>query len=94
MEPMLDWTGQPLVDVGIAAICAMVEKQEPSSLTLDDLDRAASEMNQYYFSGLMTSYLSCVFMNAEYVQPSRTRARGLPGTLCLPLGKRNFPVPI
>ena len=26
-------------------------------------------MQDYYFSGLLTSYLTCVFMNSEYVQP-------------------------
>lgn len=64
-SPVLDWTGHPLVDVGIATICAMVNKDDPKDLTLTDLDQAADEMTEYYFSGLMTSYNSCVFtMNA------------------------------
>lgn len=64
-SPLLDWTGHPLVDVGIATLCAMANKNDPKDLTLDDLDRAADEMAEYYFSGLMTSYNACVFtMNA------------------------------
>ena len=65
----MDWTGNPLVDVGIATLCAMNNLVAPRELTLDDLDNAAREMEEYYFSGLLMSYLTCVFMNSEYVQP-------------------------
>lgn len=65
----MQWTGHALVDVGIAALCAMTGREDPAALTLDDLDAAATEMEQYYFSGALTSYLTCVFMNSEYVQP-------------------------
>lgn len=47
----------------------MSGKGDPTLLTLQDLDSAASEMERYYFSGALTSYLTCVFMNSEYVQP-------------------------
>lgn len=63
------WTGNPLVDVGIATLCAISNRSEPEGLTLEDLDAAAQEMKEYYFTGLLTSYLTCVFMNSEYVQP-------------------------
>ena len=66
---MLDWTGHALVDVGIAALCAMTDKGNPDQLTLEDLDAAAGEMEKYYFGGALNSYLTCVFMNSEYVQP-------------------------
>jgi CRISPR-associated protein Cst1 len=69
MTAELEWTGSPLVDVGIATLCAMSRRSEPEDLTLDDLDVAAKEMQVWYFSGLMASYLTCVFMNSEYVQP-------------------------
>ena len=65
----LFWTGNPLVDVGIATLCAMAKRSAPEQLTLDDLDVAAREMEEYYFSGLLGSFLTCVFMNSEYVQP-------------------------
>ena len=66
----LEWTGHPLIDVGIATLCAMANKRAPGDLTLKDLDQAAREMKEYYFSGLMNSYLTCVFMNSAYVQPN------------------------
>jgi CRISPR-associated protein Cst1 len=47
----------------------MANRAGPELLTLEDLDAAAEEMEKYYFSGLLTSYLTCVFMNSEYVQP-------------------------
>jgi len=67
---MLNWTGHPLVDVGIAALCAMSKKDDPRTLTLEDLDAAADRMSEYYFSGLMTSYNSCVFTMNAYDNPS------------------------
>jgi CRISPR-associated protein Cst1 len=67
--PLLHFTGHPLADVGVATLCAMTGKEEPEALTLEDLDEVSRELGGYYFSGVMTSYLSCVFMNAEYVQP-------------------------
>jgi CRISPR-associated protein Cst1 len=66
---LLNWTGHALVDVGIATLCVMSGKDDPAVLTLEDLDSAATEMERYYFSGALTSYLTCVFMNSEYVQP-------------------------
>ena len=66
---MLNWTGHPLADVGVATLCVMANKEDPATLTLADLDRAAEEMDRYYFSGALASYLTCVFMNSEYVQP-------------------------
>lgn len=68
-KPLVDWTGSPLVDVGIATLCAMTGRATPTDLSLDDFDNAAAEMEGYYFSGLLMSYLTCVFMNSEYVQP-------------------------
>lgn len=65
----MHWTGNPLLDVGIATLCAIANRPMPEDLTLEDLDAAAHEMKEYYFSGLLASYLTCVFMNSEYVQP-------------------------
>ncbi len=69
--PVVKFTGHPLADVGVATLCALRGKGTPDALTVDDLDKVADELSTYYFSGLMTSYLSCVFMNAEYVQPGK-----------------------
>ena len=55
MAYLLDWTGFPLADVGIAALCAMTSKRAPFELTLEDLDRAASEMRRASALRLPTS---------------------------------------
>jgi len=47
----------------------MTGRRDPSQLTLEDLDLAAEEMKEIYFNGAWISYLTCVFPNAEYVQP-------------------------
>jgi CRISPR-associated protein Cst1 len=47
----------------------MTNRPAPQDLSFRDLNAAAAEMEEYYFSGLLMSYLSCVFMNSEYVQP-------------------------
>lgn len=66
---MLRYTGHPIADVGVATICAMAGKNRPDELTIEDFDIVADELSANYFSGIMGSYLSCVFMNSEYVQP-------------------------
>lgn len=68
--PLLNWTGHPLADVGVATICAMTNKSSPEELLPEDLDRAADEMADYYFSGIMSSYNSCVFTINAYDNPT------------------------
>jgi CRISPR-associated protein Cst1 len=66
---VLRYTGHPIADVGVATICAMAGKNRPDELTIEDFDIVADELSANYFSGIMGSYLSSVFMNSEYVQP-------------------------
>jgi CRISPR-associated protein Cst1 len=73
MPALLRWTGHPLVDVGIATLCAMTEKSAPEDLTLEDLDKAAEEMASRYFGGGMGAYLTCVFPNAGYVNATMSQ---------------------
>jgi len=54
----------------------MSGKSAPEQLTAEDLDRCAQELEDNYFSGLMNSYLACVFMNSEYVQPDPKKENG------------------
>lgn len=72
---LLRWTGHPLVDVGIATLCAMAQVSSPSDLTLEDLDEAAEDMARYYFSGAMGAYLTCVFPNAGYVNATMAKEK-------------------
>ena len=41
---LLDWSGHPLVDVGIATLCAIRDKDDPRQLTLEDLDLPVCEL--------------------------------------------------
>ena len=73
---LVRFTGHPLPDVGIATLCTMAGKRGPDELTVEDFDIVADELSANYFSGIMGSYLSCVFMNSEYVQPEPKDAEG------------------
>jgi CRISPR-associated protein Cst1 len=67
---MLRYTGHPIADVGVATICAFCDKSEPGSVTQDDLKKVSRFMEHEYFSGKLLSYLTCVFPNAAYVNPT------------------------
>ena len=71
---LLRWTGHPLADVGVATLCAMVEKENPEDLTLEDLDKCGDEMIGCYLHPIFMSYLTCVFPNSAYVNPTAGKA--------------------
>ncbi len=66
----LRYTGHPIADVGVATICAFCEKPDPGALTQDDLRKISRFMEREYFSGKLLSYLTCVFVNSAYVNPT------------------------
>ncbi len=66
----LYYTGHPIADVGVAAICALCRKHNPEDLTKDDLREVSGFIEREYFSGKLLSYLSCVFPNSAYVNPT------------------------
>jgi CRISPR-associated protein Cst1 len=65
-----DWTGHPIIDVGLAAICAMSGVHEPAELTADSVEVAVAELEEAYFSGAMGAYLTCLYPNAAPVNPN------------------------
>ncbi|MCI0617861.1 type I-B CRISPR-associated protein Cas8b1/Cst1, partial [bacterium] len=68
---MYEYTGHPLVDVGIATICAFAGKSDPSTLTIHDLDNAADYMEENYIVDPLKSFLSVVFTsNSGLSQPA------------------------
>ena len=71
----LRWTGHALVDVGMAGVCAYAQRQRPEDLTLEDLDRVSTFMVDTYYQAKLGTYLSCVFMNASFVQPNESAAK-------------------
>jgi hypothetical protein len=74
-RPPLAWTGHALADVGLAGLLAFANKKEPSDLTLADLDAAAEFMIENYYDGRLLPYLTCVFMNASFVQANEGRQK-------------------
>lgn len=71
----LRWTGHALIDVGVAGICAFTKKARPEAVTLDDLDRVSAFMVETYYGDKLGTYLTCVFMNASFVQPSEGKEK-------------------
>ncbi|MBI1348163.1 hypothetical protein GC163_17960 [bacterium] len=65
--PLLKWTGHPLADVGVATLCAMADKDDPSELTLEDLTKCGKQLKTAYTDGLFIAYLTCVFPNSPYI---------------------------
>lgn len=70
MSAGLKWTGHALVDVGVAGVCAFAGKQAPEEVTLDDLDEVSDFLAKTYYQEKLGTYLTCVFMNASFVQPN------------------------
>lgn len=68
---MLHYTGHPFFDIGVATICALVDKPEPSELTQEDLERAASFIEENYSKDPLKSFLGVAFTtNAWFNQPA------------------------
>ncbi|MCB9009811.1 MAG: type I-B CRISPR-associated protein Cas8b1/Cst1 [Ardenticatenaceae bacterium] len=67
---MLEYTGHPILDVGIATIVAFANKNLPQELTDDDLENAADYMHQLYTDPIFTGFISITFtINAGFTQP-------------------------
>ena len=65
---MMSFTGHPLVDVGIATIMALSNKQHPADLTEDDLQEAGDFLKRMYFDDTWRGALSVIFQNSAYTQ--------------------------
>lgn len=67
---MLSYTGHPLVDVGVATICAFAGKPEPAALTEADLEAIARYMAANYTVDPLKSFLTVAFPNSGFTQPA------------------------
>lgn len=66
---MLDFTGHPFVDVGVATITAFAGKSDPRKLTADDLSEVARYIEENYTRNPLRSFLTVAFTsNAWFVQ--------------------------
>ncbi|BCX02776.1 MAG: CRISPR-associated protein Cst1 [Candidatus Roseilinea sp.] len=70
---MMQWTGDPYVDVGLATILAFRNKEDPAQLTDDDLRAMAEWIAENYARNPLKSFLTVAFTsNAWFAQPSFT----------------------
>ena len=70
---MLEYTGHPFVDVGIATITAFARKRDPTQLTEADLDSIAAYMKENYVVNPLKSFLTVAFPNSGFTQPAYNR---------------------
>ncbi|MBK7917069.1 MAG: hypothetical protein IPJ94_12555 [Chloroflexi bacterium] len=55
---MLNYTGHPLLDVGIATIVAFADKDQPDELVEADLDKIAAFMAEQYVKNPLRGFLT------------------------------------
>ncbi len=67
---MLQYSGHPFYDVGVATITAFSEKSDPSLVTKNDLERVASFMEKQFVVPPLNSFLTIAFPNSGFTQPA------------------------
>ena len=67
---MLDYTGHPLVDVGLATIVAFAGKDHPGELIEADFDTIAAYMAEQYIKNPLRGFLTVAFPNSGFTQPA------------------------
>ena len=58
---MLNYTGHPFIDVGVAAITAYVQKLRPEEVTPEDLEKVVKYIEQNYVRPPLRGYLTMAF---------------------------------
>jgi CRISPR-associated protein Cst1 len=67
---MLNYTGHPLVDVGVATITAFAGKDDPADLTETDLDEIADYIAKTYTQKPLIGFIhGAIFPNSGYTNP-------------------------
>lgn len=67
---MLEYTGHPIVDVGIATIVAFANKDSPQELVDEDFENIADYMERNYTVDPLRSFLTVAFPNSGFTQPA------------------------
>lgn len=70
---MLQLTGFALPDVGILTMTGLVGKTDPASLTREDFDKVANNLENFYSQGVGKSLATIIFPNSGFVQPAFDR---------------------
>lgn len=66
----LNYTGHPLLDVGVATIVAFADKNHPSEITEADRDAIADYMTEQYIKNPLRGFLTVAFPNSGFTQPA------------------------
>src|SRR5712691_1420760 len=67
---MLQYTGHPLLDVGVATVAAFSRKSDPATLTDTDLGKVADYIEVNYTVQPLASFLTVSLMNSDFTQPA------------------------
>ncbi len=67
---MPEFTGHPLVDIGLATITAFAGKRRPEDLSQEDYEAIADYMAENYVVNPLKSFLTVAFPNSGYTQPA------------------------
>ena len=67
---MIEYTGHPFVDVGIATIAAFCGKRDPTELTAADFQTVADYIMHQYVRQPLKSFLTVAFPNSGFTQPA------------------------
>jgi CRISPR-associated protein Cst1 len=67
---MLQYTGHPLFDVGVATVTAFAGKRDPAAVTIDDLGKVADYIEENYTRQPLTSFLNVSLLNSDFTQPA------------------------
>ena len=67
---MMEYTGHPFVDAGLATITAFVGKDNPQELEEADLDAIAIYMAEQYVRNPLRGFLTVAFPNSGFTQPA------------------------
>lgn len=68
-EPILRWTGHPLVDAGVAGLTAFAGVHDPAEVTPADLEDFARFAERAYFTPVLSGYLTVLF-TSNFLNPS------------------------
>lgn len=71
VRKVLDYTGHPFFDIGVATVTALVGKTDPRAVTADDLEKVATFIEREYTRDPLKSFLGVAFTtNAWFNQPA------------------------
>lgn len=67
---MIDFTGHPYIDIGIATILAFVKKRNPLDINEEDIDKISNYIEINYVKEPLVSFLTVAFPNSGFTNPS------------------------